>query len=829
VGSCADEPVSGTDRVAVVVVHGIADQRPGQTVRELARLLCHGGQGEPRYVQGELRQVLIPVAPLEPGGAAPIASRSSSGDGRKTETSRRRPGTPSGFYQAQRSACATPTVDSRARDLGIALNDYLLGRLVLSERDSLYESTCVSLRRPADDRPVDVFELYWADLSRLGEGGWRGLSALYQLFFHLGTLAADVVDQVSLAVDGGRAWRLLQRMHAWLAWLMKGPAALVQLSMLLLVVFGAAALVSPDQQGQLLAALFAASAVALAALGVLAWIRGASLARRYARLALLLAAALACALASAAALIAKTDVPRVYFGASALGIAVLGFWLIERYSRITPGVRVAGHLLVGATVIGLAVDGLALVPHVTTPVEWMLTAALNMGEWLLAAILLIWAIYIAMQAAALVISLWLSRGVDQAAGQSLDTSRLAVVGSTAFFAMLSLVLWSVIAGFAGRQLEDLNYLPVLFGRGYRSAAIFLTDRIQTVGALFTPLVFAFTALTSAALLVLAPSLVEEIFPTTNVDSRGRRPEAMARSERLGRWLDRGLSSLGKTFALVVPPAAIAGGLLYLAFAHRQFLSSGAAGGSPAWAADWLDPLQGETLVAVGKWLAGGAVTIAALGARFRQTFGRMRVALDAVLDVDNYFRDPPNRQPPRARIFSRFASLLVYLRDRGYAGIVIVSHSQGTVISAELLRYLYVHRRLPELLGGTAVTLVTVGSPLRALYAGRFPLLYRWMGSIAAGFATAEPAAATIGGIEWVNAYRSEDYIGRSLWTAPESAYSIALLGPDGEVEANRAGDRTEFCLGAGGHTHYFSDDAVTLAVEIDRLVDGREKRGDHR
>jgi hypothetical protein len=43
--------VSTPDRVAVVAVHGIADQRAGQTVRELARLLCHGGDGEPRYVQ----------------------------------------------------------------------------------------------------------------------------------------------------------------------------------------------------------------------------------------------------------------------------------------------------------------------------------------------------------------------------------------------------------------------------------------------------------------------------------------------------------------------------------------------------------------------------------------------------------------------------------------------------------------------------------------------------------------------------------------------------------------------------------------------------------
>src|SRR5438128_1917783 len=198
------------------------------------------------------------------------------------------------LYQAQKSAHATGAAEAGAPDLGLALNDYLLGRLELSEREGLYESTRVSLRRRANDRPVDIFELYWADLSRLGEGGFRALSALYQLFFHLGTLAADVVDQVSLNVGGGAAWRLLQRMHAWLAWLMKGPAALVQLSMLMLVLFGAAALVSPEQQGQVLAALFAAGAIVLTALAALAWLRGASRVARWAKLLVLLAAALAC-------------------------------------------------------------------------------------------------------------------------------------------------------------------------------------------------------------------------------------------------------------------------------------------------------------------------------------------------------------------------------------------------------------------------------------------------------------------------------------------------------------------------------------------------------
>ena len=232
-------------------------------------------------------------------------------------------------------------------------------------------------------------------------------------------------------------------------------------------------------------------------------------------------------------------------------------------------------------------------------------------------------------------------------------------------------------------------------------------------------------------------------------------------------------------------------------------------------------MQGETLVAAGKWLAGGALTVAALGSRFTRTFGRLRVVLDAVLDIDNYFADPPTRRPPRARIFSRYVALLVYLRDRGYARIVIVSHSQGTVISAELLRYLHAQGRLEDIVGRLPISLLTVGSPLRELYAWRFPLLYRWMGSNAAGFAAAGPSASEIGTVEWVNACRSGDYIGRFLWTRANHGYPVAMVGADGKVEAERTGDRTEFCLGAGAHTHYFSNDAAALAVEIDRLIEG--------
>ena len=56
-------------------------------------------------------------------------------------------------------------------------------------------------------------------------------------------------------------------------------------------------------------------------------------------------------------------------------------------------------------------------------------------------------------------------------------------------------------------------------------------------------------------------------------------------------------------------------------------------------------------------------------------------------------------------------------------------------------------------------------------------------------------------------------------WAATEPSAVVAATAADGSVAAQRAAGRTEFCLGAGAHTHYFSNDAVALAAEIDRLV----------
>lgn len=793
------------ERVAIITVHGVADQQPGQTVNELARLLCHGDSESARYAGGEKHQIIVPVSSLNPALRNTRPAVVTEPD----PLLRVRPGRPSNFFLSLRTT-AGPSAGPATKDLGVALTDHLIARYRPSERDALYESTRISLRRTCDGTPVDLYELYWADYSRLRPGGFRALSALYQLIFHLGTLARDVVDHVALATGGGGAMHGLQVLHAWSAWLQQGPIALVQLMMLLLVAFGATALVTEDQQSLLLGLGGAMAAVALAALGVVAALRTSGVASCLRRIAPWAVGALGLATISGWSLFVPEYVAQLYFFTAAALTLTLGALLLRRYSRTVSGVRLVGAIMLAALGALLLFNAGQVRGEISSLYEWMLTTALNSGEYFLAALLVSWACLVLVQIAAVVMGFALARRGGGAVGASLATARAGMVISTSLFAILSLLLWAVIAYVAGLTLEDFLFMPVVFKGLYTSPANFFDRQVTDVGMLFTPLLALAGVIGGSVLFALAPSLREELAP-------GGDEQSSSWAARLGKWWTRGRQFIGVMFSGFVPLLSIFGGMAYLLFVGQKMLGfEGALG--------WLGDMHGEVLVMIGQWLAGGAVTMTALGARFTQTFGKLRVALDAALDVDNYFQDPLDGLPPRARIFSRYAALLAEIRRRGYARVVMVAHSQGTVISADLLRYLAFTGRGSELAGTARLSLVTLGSPLRDLYATLFPFLYRWMGASPRSFASAAPAVSEVAVDEWTNAYRAGDYVGRSLWTAPSEAsmFRVATVSSGGEVSASRGASRTEICLGAGAHTHYFDQDARALVAEIDRLVSGR-------
>ena len=208
-----------------------------------------------------------------------------------------------------------------------------------------------------------------------------------------------------------------------------------------------------------------------------------------------------------------------------------------------------------------------------------------------------------------------------------------------------------------------------------------------------------------------------------------------------------------------------------------------------------------------------------------------------MLDVDNYLRETPLAGTPRARIAERFVSLLRYVREKGFDRVIIVSHSQGTVITADLLRFL--NYGVPEasrdhqLVTDLRCRLITMGSPLRQLYGANFPHLYGWVNASdpspeeekerkenplrtreLPAIASRCPDPNELRVECWVNLYTSGDYVGRNLWCDDDWNGVWERRMADQAIRGDR---RRERCLGAGTHTHYW--ESVDVAEELDQLI----------
>jgi hypothetical protein len=255
--------------------------------------------------------------------------------------------------------------------------------------------------------------------------------------------------------------------------------------------------------------------------------------------------------------------------------------------------------------------------------------------------------------------------------------------------------------------------------------------------------------------------------------------------------------------------------------------------------EWLPMLSQTILEPLIFSAASAMLAFSVLGRVLSRYVPWLRAPLDIALDIDNHFREFPRPAIPRARIFSRYVALLDHVARQRYDRVVIVAHSQGTVISAELLRYLKFRAarhdgtdpaaRVWEALAGR-LHLLTAGAPLRQLYAARFPTLYRWV--LEDDGSRLGPSAAGLGVERWINAYTTGDYIGRWLWSRPArpgldvSAPQVDQPATPGDMYRPATGTdlpedacEVDVCLGAGAHTHYFEPDQHFMARLVDQLV----------
>jgi hypothetical protein len=218
-----------------------------------------------------------------------------------------------------------------------------------------------------------------------------------------------------------------------------------------------------------------------------------------------------------------------------------------------------------------------------------------------------------------------------------------------------------------------------------------------------------------------------------------------------------------------------------------------------------------TLVVVARLMGLSPSNLAADG----KAPGLLRAVLDKPYDIATFLREPlgyrrlrlgshfgGDDRAPRQRMLGRYRALMTHVGRRSYDRIVFVAHSQGTILTVTLLHETEVV--LPD-----EVSLLTFGCPLRQLYLQRFPSQYGWV----ADLPDSDKRTAFVRRVtrEWVNAAAAADPIGRTVFRRPPARWSdVDSWG----VVGSGSPQLEELSVGAGGHSSYWTSDRLFRRLE---------------
>lgn len=796
-------------RVAIIAIHGVGDPKPGDTASAVARLLV----AQAGYTHEGTDCWLVPVQAVHPGSrAAPTVLGATSF---------------SSAFAAARAGPGSVADDDPERnvgDLGLQLNYHLLRGTVLPDEDKTYAANRHHLSKQGST--VEVLDLYWGDLSGLDGAVTRIIAELYTLIFHLCQLGRDTahhtaifINQALPALSG--AATVLAHAHQWADTLFTKPSGLLNALLVLVAAwwYPLSALHAGIGSGAVSAGW---QTLAQSALGVGVSLLGAAGFYRWGRRAFWPSVLLTVAWFWAARWLANRPAgdPLAMHAVAVLWalllaglyVAFLGFCEsrvrgVRRWG-IWLGLGVSACLVLGAR---RAASGDSALPAGSPPLAWVF-ATLNSIEIIVLALLLVWA---ALALAVVCLALagaylkWKFQENQTVVG-GVDTGRFGLHVSIALFVTLTCAAWALAIDTMKDSFPWVVYpplMPCLMGAADFDL-FFIGDRFTQSTVMFAPVLVVLLAMLAGAIALLFPSVVAELAP----------PAANSSGEKLGRWL----SGVGRAFTWGSSKVIFASALLFMVWAGFSLQPAGAFQGQWfGWQGSLFNYFRDNSallLKTLTYLVAGSAAGLLVIGARVFGSLRDIRLALDAALDVDRHFREFPAQSTPRGRIAARLHSVLQAVKEQGFERIVICAHSQGTVITAELLRDLQFRnpafmRELPP------INLFTCGSPLRQLYAARFPALYAWIdgrmgGGEALGTELTGPLATDLGVKRWTNAYCTGDYVGRWLWVPP--GQNLLALGQSLDDGAHR-----QLCLGRGAHTHYYDARMSRVAQEIDRLTLG--------
>ena len=859
-GSTAEQPVragqgvtSDVERlpnVAVIAVHGVADQQPFESARQIADLLLRQRREDETAGYTSFREFPLRI-PIDRPVAAGTVSAAHAADLRFTHQV-------ISEYQTERSVYET-----------IRLEGNRLGAAFGKGLDA----------EARDQANVHVYEMYWADLSRLGTGVIGVAGAAFQLISSLASLGVRTLKQSEYNTRRERARGVAVQAHAFAVWSLTVAIPFLNLALLVVALSVPVAAAPAWLQATGVGLLLAVVTIGGSSWAWLRWGRGSAVPIGGLVTAILVSGLLSVAVgmvlarAGGAAAIGASVAVAGLVGATAVIVLAEVYkrrqqrpWLVRSVGALL-GVVVAVGLVRAAWRAGDAVDAADGIIHLFELMFWGMGAM-----WLL----MLLAGLVGGGAAA-----WVSR--DHATfRRSAWTAATTMALSMSTVAVAAIVLWSAIQVVVGRTLPggtareagDSVFVSATGRRyartpdgsfGYKASPrqiVFASDAVpardstapaqmcfstQPVGPDVTAYYWCsqfsqksmprylvsvsaasglLVALFCLLLLVVvggflvAPSVLREIRPK----NQGKR--AQDASPQLGKWVTSGFvffrraSILGYALLLAGTLAVSALGLwLWLVPGHASWA------GAVFWhVRSWSD----KVALGIGSLVAASTVGALVLLSRFETIARVVRPALDVMLDVDNYLRELPRSKLPRAGMLERLVSLLCYIArwqrsGRGYDAVVFVAHSQGTVLVADALRFHHAvgFAGLTSARPGDTpspgvlppVYLMTMGSPLRQLYERAFPHHFAWAGT--SEKPTTGPDCDSLGVREWTNVFRSGDYVGRALWHSPDDEATYAVLDHP-EPDADQCRER---CLGEGAHTHYWDGTAPDVGKDLDAIV----------
>jgi len=538
-------------RVAVIVVHGVGHQAPGDSAAKIADLLSNlqTPAGTPVYARFTRETIRLPVRRLEvPPHVAP------------------------GRIFAERGRALRPAAPGAASpDVGLEFTTTLLAKYEIDGPDETYETAVLSGERTGESGvaaqgshgpEVDVYEMYWADLTRLTQGAFEFFADTYQLLFHLGSLGVHAVTGAQVretTVGTPERWSRRVRVQRFAA-----DAMAIGMPVLNLILLGLAAMLVAQSRLEAVArpAAIALGGILVAAAGgywTYAWYQRSARVFPISVAALTAAAGLALDAYLRPNGLSPTLVAAVLATQIWLIVAMAIVGVVRLYDRYRPGVARAG------VIIGSGASAWLLFqiwgPGAGSPSD----AILDVGALACLALALTWIAFFFAGWAAVVMGgrFWREAArhirhaphvgpAHQAAVDVADrirraewTALVTLSVPAALFVLVTTLLWWVLWQLGGSQADApvphtavLNFFSLLLAKS-TTASLDTAQRIIS-GVIASAAGWGFGALlgclaVAAGLSVygLAAPVLAEVFP----------PVRTVDGTAFGRWLDDGFGWL----------------------------------------------------------------------------------------------------------------------------------------------------------------------------------------------------------------------------------------------------------------------------------------------